>query len=266
MRRVAPLAARATAALALLLAMAGCGGADEDSEAQASPEKPPENGVCRVLTPEDVARPDNASPAVPCTEEHTAQTYLVGTLPERFADAEHDDEQLGAFAYRTCSARFMEFLGADQSMVMRSMLSWAWFRPSEEAWADGARWYRCDVVGGGEQTTAYAPLPEDAEGLLQGLPDEWMACVQGASVTGAPRVPCSQEHDWRAVSAIQVGEPDDPYPGDRVVEVTSRDFCSKWVGAWLEYPASYDFAYTWFHKAEWEAGNRRSVCWARTSE
>ncbi len=29
-----------------------------------------------------------------------------------------------------------------------------------------------------------------------------------------------------------------------------------------------DFAvgYTWFHEAEWNAGNRRSVCWARTAQ
>ena len=45
---------------------------------------------------------------------------------------------------------------------------------------------------------------------------------------------------------------------------TTRDFCSDSVGAWLNYPVDYDFGYTWFHEAEWEAGNRRSVCWAKT--
>ena len=46
----------------------------------------------------------------------------------------------------------------------------------------------------------------------------------------------------------------------------SRDFCSESVGAWLNYPVDYDFAYTFFHEAEWEAGNRRSVCWAKTEQ
>ena len=32
------------------------------------------------------------------------------------------------------------------------------------------------------------------------------------------------------------------------------------------YPVDYDFGYTWFHEAEWEAGNRRSVCWAKTDQ
>ena len=31
---------------------------------------------------------------------------------------------------------------------MRVQLSWAWFRPSERGWDKGARWYRCDLVGG----------------------------------------------------------------------------------------------------------------------
>ena len=49
-----------------------------------------------------------------------------------------------------------------------------------------------------------------------------------------------------------------------LVEVRSRDFCSDSVGAWMNYPVDYEFGYTWFHEAEWQAGNRRSVCWSKT--
>ena len=79
-------------------------------------------------------------------------------------------------------------------------------------------------------------------------------------------MPCSEPHDWRAVTTIKLGEPDDPYPGDRLVEVRTRDYCSESVSAWMNYPAKFEYGFTWFHEAEWEAGNRRSVCWARTSE
>ena len=65
---------------------------------------------------------------------------------------------------------------------MRTVVSWAWFRPSEKAWDDGARWYRCDVVGGGEQSEEFVELPETAQGLLQGRPnDRWLVCVDGAT-------------------------------------------------------------------------------------
>ena len=57
------------------------------------------------------------------------------------------------------------------------------------------------------------------------------------------------------------------YPGDRVVEVRSRDSCSDWVRAWMDYPVTdYQFAYTWFPRGEWDAGNRRSICWAKTTD
>jgi hypothetical protein len=264
MTRLAPL-------LALLLAvtLAGCGeptppGADPE---QVDSVEAPELGACRLLTLPDVAQASDASPTVPCSDEHTAQTYAVGELPEELRTAAYDSQEVGAFAFDTCSSQLEKFLGGDVSVVMRSIVTWAWFRPSPQAWEDGARWYRCDAVGGGEQSATLATLPETARGLLQGRPDDrWMACVEGTSIDAGPRIPCTQPHDWRAVTTIKLGEPGDPYPGDRVAEIRTRDFCSDSVGAWLNYPVDFDYGYTWFHEAEWEAGNRRSICWAKTSE
>ncbi|GAA4369840.1 septum formation family protein [Nocardioides caricicola] len=248
-------------ALVLALALAGCGEKTDDSE----PEQTPTLGACRVLTPEDVAQPSNNTSVVECAEPHTAETFAIGELPATFDDADYDDPDLGAWAYKTCSRAFMSFLGADESLVMRTVVSWAWFRPSEKAWDDGARWYRCDVVGGGEQTKEYVELPETAKGLLTGrIGDQWMVCADGPTVSGSVKVPCTEPHEWRAVTTISIGDEKDTYPGDRLVEVTTRDYCSKSVWAWLNYPVDYDYGYTWFHEAEWDAGNRRSVCWAKT--
>lgn len=227
----------------------------------------PELGACRLLDLDDVAAPTNATPVVGCSSPHTAETYAVGELPDELRDAAYDAPEVGLFAYRTCDAGLQKFLGADDSQSMRTILSWAWFRPSEKAWADGARWYRCDVIGGGEQSAELVSLPRTARGILSGRPDDrWVACVEGPSVAGSVKIPCTQPHDWRAVTTIKLGEPADTYPGDRLSEVRSRDFCKKSVQAYLNYPPRFDFGYTWFHRVEWEAGNRRSVCWARTNE
>ncbi len=249
--------------------LSACGGsaAPTTDRAQINAVVAPQLGACRVLTPEDVALPTNATTTVPCGEEHTAQTYAVGQLPDELAEAAYEDDAAGEFAYRTCTEKFRSFLGADESMSMRTVVSWAWFRPSEKAWDDGARWYRCDVVGGTEGSTEFLPLPKSAEGLLLGrAADRWMVCASGAAVATGEKVPCSEPHDWRAVTTIKLGEVEDPYPGDQLVEVRTRDFCSDSVGAWLNYPVDYDFGYTFFHEAEWQAGNRRSVCWAKTPD
>ena len=225
----------------------------------------PDVGDCRSLTPDDVGHPSNATPPAPCSGPHTAQTYSVDSLPSQFAKAAYDDPDVAAYAYRTCSQQFMAFTGADESLSMRTILSWAWFRPSTAAWQHGARWIRCDVIGGGDQSTTYIDLPTTTQDLLVGRPkDVWMVCAQGATVDGSVKVPCSEKHDWRAVTTIVLGDASARYPGDQAVQARSKDFCSKSVGAWLDYPVDYDFGYSWFQQPEWDAGNRRSVCWART--
>jgi hypothetical protein len=234
--------------------------------AQVDSTEQPEAGTCRLLTPTDVGQPSNATATIPCTDTHTAETYVVGGLPAEFDSAEYDDPSLAAYAYRTCSAKLMEFLRTDETTIMRTLVNWAWFRPSAQAWEDGARWYRCDVVGGGPQSKTYLSLPKSSRGLLSQPSDEWMACVDGESVDGSEKTPCSEPHTWRAVTTIKLGQPEDPYPGDEEAEQRTSDFCRDSVGAWLGYPVDYEFGYTWYHEAEWKAGNRRSVCWAQTTK
>lgn len=254
---------------ALIAGLAGCGDngeGDHDPDQVDALSVPPVN-TCRVLTPADAERPDNATHTVDCEKPHTARTYKAGPLPDTLKDVDYDAPELTRFAYQICSVELQAYLGTNESTVMRSMLSWVWFRPSKKAWSQGARWYRCDVVAGGMDAESYIELPTTVAGLLssQKISDEWMVCANGASVRSAPKVPCSEKHTWRAVTTIKVGDPDSGYPGDEVVEETTREYCSSSVGAWLGYPKDYDFGYTWFGEKEWSAGNRRSVCWAATS-
>ena len=235
-------------------------------ESETGSVEPPQRGACRLLTPEDIKATSNASPVVDCAERHTAETFAIGEFPADLAGEGIDDPALGAHVFDTCEKEFRKFLGGNESLVMRATVTWAWFRPSRDAWDEGARWWRCDVVGGGEESTSLVDLPETAKGILLGVPDDrWTVCVDGPSVAVSEKIPCSEKHTWRAVTTIVLGDAGEDYPGDRLVEVRTRDFCSRSVGAWLDYPVDYDYGYTWFHEAEWEAGNRRSICWARTT-
>ena len=233
------------------------GGADTD---------PPESGVCRVLDVEAVAAASDDTDTVDCSEQHNAETFHVAELADA-DDLAYDDPSIGAQVFRQCQPRYMRFVGATESLALRTVVDWAWWRPGEDAWEEGARWFRCDVVGGDEGSTELVDLPRTAKGMLLGIPPpRWMLCANGAQVADAPKVPCSQPHTWRAVSAVVLGKPEQKWPGARVVEVNTRDYCSDWVGAWLNYPVDYEYGYTWFGKAEWQAGNRQSVCWAKTTE
>jgi hypothetical protein len=247
--------------LAALAGLTGCGG---DSAASTAP---PEKGGCRLLAPRDLDRPDDVSTPVPCTRRHTAETFLVGAFPAALARAAYDSPRLDAYVHGRCAPRFRRYVGADESLAMRTLLTWVWFRPPRDSWEAGAGWFRCDVVGGGVDGAALASLPPTVRHLLLGKPsDAWMVCARGRSVDAGTRVPCSARHDWRAVTTIKVGEPGDAFPGDREVALRTERFCADSVAAWLEYPVDYDFGYTWFHAPEWKVGNRRSVCWAATEE
>lgn len=262
---------RLAAVLLLVAALSGCTGnplgTDGPGDGSGGPGvdvSAPEVGACRAIDVAVVEQETDDTEPVACTEPHTAQTFHVGTFAE---DAAYDDERLGAQVTDQCRPRFARFTGATPSLAMRSVVTWAWWRPSEEAWEAGARWFRCDVVGGSAASERLVGLPRTAKGLLLGIPaPRWMLCADGATVAQAPRVPCTEPHTWRAVSAVAVGKPKDPWPGSRLVEVRSRDFCSDWVGAWSNYALDYEYAYTWFGKDDWSAGNRLSVCWAKTDE
>ena len=235
--------------------------------AQVDSVEVPELGACRTLTADDVAQASDATRTVACGTKHTAQTYAVGQMPAELGEEDYDSAAVGAFAYETCSSQLRTFLGADESLSLRTVLTWAWFRPSEVAWGKGARWYRCDVIGGSEQSEVLMALPESAQGLLLGRPDDrWLVCADGPSVNSSPKISCSRPHVWRAVTTIKLGELPDDYPGDHAVEIKTRAFCSDSVGAYVNYPVDYEYGYTWFHEMEWDAGNRRSICWAKTSD
>jgi len=247
------------------LLLAGCGNpfhTDDESDKTT----PPKIGLCRDLRAGDLESPTNVSPVVPCTEDHTAQTFTTGELPASTGTS-YGDSRHGKYVHGACQRAFREFIGADESLAMRSQLSWAWFRPSELGWDRGARWYRCDVVGGPADASRLRNLPEDAEGLFSAEePDAWVTCALGESVAKSSKVPCTSKHTWRAVTTIKVGQVGDAYPGDRIVQVRSRDYCQDSVGGWLGYPPEYDFGYTWFREDRWAAGNRRSICWAKTAK
>ncbi len=251
--------------VALALAASACSNPfRHDSEADKV--TPPPLEACRNLTVADIGFATNSSAIVPCTSSHTAQTFAVGQLPASTGSS-YDDKRHASFVYTTCTKAFRDFLGADESLAMRVQLSWAWFRPSARGWKNGARWYRCDLVGGPTGATMLRALPMTAKDMFaNALPDAWLTCALGNGVTRGARIPCSEKHAWRAVTTVKVGQPTDPYPGDHLVQVRSRDYCQASVGGYLHYPPDFDFGYTWFHADQWAVGNRRTICWARTDQ
>ncbi|GGF31841.1 hypothetical protein GCM10011519_01500 [Marmoricola endophyticus] len=268
-----------TLALTVLLGACADGGDDDRIGERSAGTAAPKAGECRDLTAEDLAQSSDDTPVVACEEVHTAQTFAVGEFPDAVAAAGYDARVLGRYMYDTCGTAYLRFLGGDDSAALRSLFGWAWFRPSPSDWKAGKRWYRCDLVGGpgvaaGADSGAKAELtalPTTARGYLAGDPttsphQEWTLCARGTTFKGSAKVPCSTDHDWRAVTTIKLGGPRDRWIGERLAQVRSSEYCSDSVRAYLKYPVEdFDYATTVLGQAEWQTGNRRSVCWARTT-
>ncbi|MGN6161260.1 MAG: septum formation family protein [Marmoricola sp.] len=219
-----------------------------------------------MLTLADLSARTDDSRTVPCSTPHTAQTYRVATFP-RSVGTDYRAARVGAYAYRTCGPAFESYLGASDSLVLRIQVSWAWFGPSPEAWKRGARWFRCDVVGTPPEQTSMVTIPQTLSNLLIGFPpDRWLTCATGEVFSTRTEVSCAHPHSWRAVTAVKLGQPSDPYPGDHLSQIRANNYCSDAIAAYFNYANTYEYGYTVFHAAEWKAGNRRAVCWAKTTK
>jgi hypothetical protein len=132
-----------TAGVLLAALLAGCGAAGNTSSLQAIPFVP-KAGVCHPVA-DRVGYRDSYAP-VDCAKPHRLETVFVGTFtgPDaaRVTPPPSDSSEIRA-AFRVCDAEATKFVGADWR---GGLLGVQVVNPSTEDWADGSRWYRCDLL------------------------------------------------------------------------------------------------------------------------
>ncbi len=189
---------RWTAALAgaLLLALAGCTelptGVDGDlTDGWSAPPAAKQFRPALACHPDvvEVGAVDDYSP-VACGGPHLAETAVIADLPAGGAVK----AQTGR-AFRECSARVTNFLGADWRtgwLVLQPVL------PSEAAWQGGARWYRCDLVETSPVDGELVRRSGSLKGALSGSGKLRMTCanpkVEGERVTAMRPITCAGKH------------------------------------------------------------------------
>jgi hypothetical protein len=212
---------RPVAAATVMLALAGCSvldGLDARSAAPTTTVVPvgserPVVGRCWSV-PADADRADDRRPFTPlpsCDEPHAAETWRVEDLPGRWADTPAPpvpgSAEWPAFdrdRRDACSdPRLNEFLNrpsAEQTPMgarrAPEILTGTSARPTDDQWARGARWVRCDVG---------LPFP-GAAGLLHYS----VADMYGAG-GGGGRVPASNLHPLCLGSSYEPSACDQPH-------------------------------------------------------
>jgi len=235
----------------------------------------PQDGACRMLTLKDIPPPSNDTPTVACDQTHTAVTYFVDQWPRRMVQAATgvEDEELESYVTQRCDAAWRNTVGGSLEDWVVSIVSWAWYRPTPEQFAEGARWFRCDVVAG-QNTDRLEDLPQSVNGLFDNkYPDTFHACWTKVfsdqdGVDEGTLTSCARKHQQRAIGIVQLGngKADQAYPGTDATFNQANELCADKVAKWRGEKQPGQFGLQWPRRDEWNNGERYATCWAVTRD
>jgi hypothetical protein len=276
---------RATAALAALgvLLLGGCTSATTPDPGTGStptatetprptptrapaPPPAPEADVCHALAYDDAVAPTASARTVPCTEDHTSQTFHVGAL-DRVVGGRLlavDSRRLQEQAATECPERLSTLVGGGEEQQRLSMLRAVWFTPSVRQSDAGADWLRCDAiaVAGPERLL---PLTGPVGGVLDteaGRERYGMCGTAEPGTSGFERVACAEPHAWRALRTVALPGPD--YPGEDAARAAGEDPCTAAARQQAADPLDFRWGYEWPTAEQWAGGQTYGLCWAPT--
>lgn len=251
----------------LLLAAAvlsGCGGhptATPTVLPSATAVPLPLNHACYALTYDQAIAPATRSTPVPCGQAHTSQTYAVGHLSDLLDGhlVSVDSAQVQHQISTSCPQQMAAFVGGTADQRRLSMLKPVWFTPTVADSDHGADWFRCDVVvlaGPSALSTVTGPL----KGALD-KGDTWSMCgTAEPGKAGFARVPCGQQHTWKALSVVPL--PAGAYPGQAAAQAAGQAPCKKAGQDVAQDALKYQWGYEWPTADQWAAGQDYGICWA----
>lgn len=193
----------------------------------------PTVGQCRDIADSMVPKQSDPTPAIACSQQHTAQTYYVGHYAGNMPD--------NTYAGTVCQKQLAAGLGISANQAALTAYQVLFFRPDNAAWAAGQRWFRCDValLAG----THLLPLPTTL--VPHPLPDSLRACL----TQKGQRTPCSRTHVVRAFATYSLSG--SKPPSAQKAEAQGRAEC----------PGGSVY-FTWPSSAEYQQGIRIGVCWS----
>lgn len=275
-------AARVTTALVgLALVATACSGDDDaDREARvtpttttSSPSTPsatptptpppaPKVGSCHALSWNDALAPTAANAGGSCTKS-TSLTFHVGTLGKNKdgTQLQVDSAEAQRRIAKACPRELREFLGGTSEQRRLSLLTTIWFTPTLEEEAQGARWYRCDLVA----PIAGEKLMRVGRGMRNSMGTDAVAkyalCAVGKPGSGTfSHLPCKKKHSWRAVRTVDIAG--DKHPGRNAVAELMTEPCTDAATELAADKRDVRWGQEGPTKKQWKAGQRYGVCWA----
>ncbi|TIC89082.1 hypothetical protein E8D34_00815 [Nocardioides sp. GY 10113] len=254
LRRLRPLAAiAATTALAASIALTSATAA-RAGEQPAEPDGPsygaPTVGECHKYGWKVFLSDTDTSPAVPCSAVHTAYVHKVAYLPSGLAWSTTDDAAFMEKIYNKvvpgCMKSVRKTLDAPWAKVSKTAYAGAFYFPTEDQIAHGARWIRCDLIlFGGKSSLLNLPTVKPALGKITTSERGCIVVRKGTGyLTG-----CTQTHHYRAASTHRM--PGSAYPAEKKFQRFARTHCPQKRAWWARLSS----------RTDWKAGNHNVQCY-----
>jgi hypothetical protein len=210
-------------------------------------------GECHQYGVKTTEATSDGSPAIPCTQAHSALTVAVVELPddmsweEEAADEDAFYEQLDTSALVACASATRKALGAGYAKIRRTAYRSSFYRPTDAQIEHGARWIRCDVnLFGGRKLQALPSGSNVKIGTISGAEQACRLWVGKTTVlTG-----CSSKHHYRLVKLVRI-------PG---AKLPSQAKLMKLAGKTCEPVAGPNWWANWPAPATWADGDRILTC------
>lgn len=218
-------------------------------------------GTCYAYKAAVLDEVATSAPAVDCTAQHTAETFFAGTLTDAFG---LPSEATGArilSAGRPCTVKAMNAYLGMTGRELPSRFRPVVLFPTDDQWAAGERWVRCDVVlQGGLQLKSFAGT---AAALVAATPaEQFNFCTpQEPNARATAAYPClNPKKNWIKVLDQELGGPGSSFPGTSTVERKTRNLCEKQGKKWNgkeKYPGWWAI---WPTAVGWKQGKRSAQC------
>ncbi|MBS2936297.1 septum formation family protein [Nocardioides sp. J2M5] len=207
----------------------------------------PAVGQCSAITAPEIQLPTYSGAPVDCAGEHTSQVIAVGQMP---ADLGYEDKGLARFALETCYPAQKQVLGTKLPGVRLTAYDLAYFAPTAEQQAAGARWLRCDLVLRSDDVLL--PLPAKLDLGRKPYAKGVSRCLAGRDFHVTV---CSDKHTFRATAALKVKG--NAYRSKKAWTKLGTERCRAVT-------RSRTYRFSWPSKVSWKVGDRSLVCYTQT--
>lgn len=256
------------------------GESTEEPPAETQEEPPSEPAAPKVVRPKvgDCVRVSRSDvflevlvgvPAPSRCREATGQYASVSDLSAamRAAATSSDVDTLTDLTATRCRQDVLGWLDTDNEGLEISQFALLPTVPPAASVEDGADFYACTVYGF-KRGSKLLELTRSTEGILAtNRGRDYDSCARAAITNaGDDTLVCSIAHNWRAVAAARMGEPEERYPGENRLRSRMQEVCEDEVGDYVNAVGTYDYGYTWPTRATWSGDDRFGLCFAKTSD